>query len=76
MVSAQIKKVLPFKEGSGFPDVSVAHTAPRRFGDVFLLEQLLDGLGHYGHCIVDVCRLVLSVDELKGDQTWEQQRST
>lgn len=58
----------PFKERPGLPDVSVAHAAPRRFRDVFFLEELLDGLGYDGDRVADVRRLVLAVDELEADQ--------
>lgn len=61
----------PFKERPRFPDVGVAHASPGGFRDVLLLEELLDGLGHHGHCVVDVGRLVLAVDELEADQTFK-----
>lgn len=45
---------LPFKERPCFPDVGVAHASPGGFRDVLLLKELLDGLSHDSHCIIDV----------------------
>lgn len=58
----------PFEKRASLPDVGVAHAAFRRFGDVFLLKELLDGLGHDCHSVVDVRRLVLAVDQLEAKQ--------
>lgn len=58
----------PFEEWAGLPDVGIAHAAFGRLGDVFLLKELLDGLGHHGHGVVDVRRLVLAVDQLEAEQ--------
>lgn len=58
----------PFEEWAGLPDVCVAHAAFRRLSDVLLLKELLDGLGHHCHGVVDVRRLVLAVDQLKAEQ--------
>lgn len=60
----------PFEERAGLPDVGVANAASGRLRDVLLLKELLDGLSHHGHGVVDVGRLVLPVDELEPDQTW------
>lgn len=59
----------PFKEWPGFPDVGVAHAAPRRFRDVFFLEELLDGLSYDCNSVADVRGFILAVDKLKADQT-------
>lgn len=58
----------PFEEWAGLPDVRVAHAAFGRLGDVLLLKELLDGLGHHCHGVVDVRRLVLAVDQLEAEQ--------
>lgn len=58
----------PFEERPSLPDVCVAHAAFRRLGDVLLLKELLDGLCHHCHSVVDVRRLVLSVDQLEAEQ--------
>lgn len=63
---------LPFKEWPRFPDVGVAHASPGGFRDVLLLKKLLDGLSHDSHCIIDVGWLILAVDELEADQTWDR----
>lgn len=62
----------PFKEWPCFPDVGVAHASSRGFCDILLLKELLDGLSHHGHGIIDMCWLILPVDELEADQTWDQ----
>lgn len=58
----------PLEEGPCLPDVGVSHASSGGFRDVLLLKELLDGLGHHGHRVVDVSRLVLPVDELEADQ--------
>lgn len=63
---------LPFKERPCFPDVGVAHASPGGFRDVLLLKELLDGLSHDSHCIIDVGWLILAVDELEANQTWDR----
>lgn len=60
---------VPFKEWPCFPDVGVAHASSWWFRNVLLLKELLDGLSHHGHGIIDVRGLVLPVDELEADQT-------
>lgn len=63
---------LPFKERPCFPDVGVAHASPGGLRDVLLLKELLDGLSHDSHCIIDVGWLILAVDELEANQTWDR----
>lgn len=48
------RRLAPFEERAGFPDVGVAHAAPGRLRDVLLLKELLDGLSHHGHGVIDV----------------------
>ena len=60
---------VPFEEGPGLPDVGVSHAASGWLSNVLLLKELLDGLGHHGHCVIDVGRLVLAVDELEANET-------
>lgn len=60
---------VPFEKWPSFPDVGVSYASSGRFCDVLLLKQLLDGLSHHGHSIVDVSRLILPVDELEANQT-------
>lgn len=60
---------VPFEEGPSLPDVGVSHAASGRLRNVLLLKELLDGLGHHSHCVIDVGRLVLAVDELEADET-------
>ena len=60
----------PFKERAGSPDVGVPNTAPGWLCDVLLLKELLQRLGHHRHCIHDVGRLVLTVNELETQKTW------
>lgn len=58
----------PFEEWASLPDVCIANTASRRLCDILLLKELLNGLGHHTHGIVDVRRLVLAIDKLKAEQ--------
>lgn len=59
----------PFEEWPSPPDVSVSYTSAGRLCDILLLEELLDGLRHHCHSIVDMRRLVFAIDQLKADQT-------